>query len=299
MTFTARALLVALVNVCLSFVAMSAQAQGVCRLWGDPHIRSFDSRDVHGQFVGIFRYFKTNNVAAQVAQQPFSTGSVVAAVRAIAVRNATSTVAFALAPTLDGGGDVSVTLYADGAPGTPWVVGSTYNSADGSITAVRPPNEPLDTTIVIDDGSEFRLSFLGSANGTLMNVRAILAQSNMGTTSGLCGTWNGRASDELMMSEGVLPRGPRTTAVAAFAKSWRLEGCSDEVIFPPEIPDPYDPGFVPLDPETLDPVCVKAALVACKASGVTPDFAKACSQDACALNDQAFAIAVALNAQEP
>ena len=124
--------------------------------------------------------------------------------RCFAVKNATSSAAFSLAPTLDGGGDVTVTLYADGAAGTPWVVGSTHNSADGSITAVRTPEEPLETTIVIDDGSEFRLSFFGGAAGTLMNVRATLPPSHMGATSGLCGTWNGRRSDELMMSDHLI-----------------------------------------------------------------------------------------------
>jgi hypothetical protein len=268
-------------------------------MWGDPHLQSFDGRTHDAQLVGVFTYFKTDVVTAQVAAQRFSTGSAVSGVRAIAIRNATSSVTFSLAPTLDGGGDVSVTLHADAMPPTPWTVGSTYNSPDGSITAVRPPAELWETTIVIDDGSEFRISVFGNAQGTLMNVRATLPQSQMGATAGLCGTWNGRRSDELMMSEGVLPRGPSAIAVAAFAKSWRLEGCSDEVIFPPEVPDPYDPSFVPLDPKTLDPACVKSALAACKGAGVGPDFAKACSQDSCALGDQTLAIAVALDAQTP
>lgn len=295
-----RTVLVVPLNLAILTIAAPGFAQGVFQLWGDPHVTTFDgvSYDIHeaGAFLDCGSAAGPG-LTIQSAHKAWSTEVSAVAARSLAIKRGSHSVVFDLAATLDGNGEFAVTIYPDGAPGQPWPAGATYNAPDLSIVAIRPPEDPSRTIVTIDDGAEVGIRFFGNGQGTLMNIRIELPPSYMGTTSGLCGTWNDRKSDDLLMSEGVLPRGPRPLAAAGFARSWRIEGCSAQSLFPPDIPDPYDPNVEPFDPSALDPACVKSALVACKAAGLAKSFAEPCSRDACTIGDQTLAIAVAVSAQ--
>ncbi|KAJ3115552.1 hypothetical protein HDU96_000433 [Phlyctochytrium bullatum] len=158
-------------------VTRVAYPVGNCYSTGDPHYKTFDGKYYSAQDTGVFYLVKAPTFAVQVNQQPCNRG--VTCNQAVAVQYGSSLVMLTAAPNSKTALDLkALSSKTDG-------IKVTANAAKSSYQLALP------------DGTQITANIYPWAGVYYIDVFVNAAGAHYGKADGLCGSFNGKASDDV------------------------------------------------------------------------------------------------------
>ncbi|KAI9184269.1 hypothetical protein H9P43_003322 [Blastocladiella emersonii ATCC 22665] len=196
---------------------------GQCQVTGDPHYRSFDTTALyHYQGEGDFYLVQSDYVTIQARQGPcFSKATCIVA---LAVRYGSS----------------SFIIDANQAdPNT--CVQQITNKLDGATVSKTRSGTTTSVNVAFNAGSNLKVDIIGSGKDRYMNVYFDAANHLRGKLGGLCGKFDGDASNDFTARDGTVFKtqpiidyaagdmfnkkpGFKNTDLYKFGESWRVPG---------------------------------------------------------------------------